>query len=205
MPKNSLRCPKKRKIICKEAKVKKETNTIGDFNKAVDYCFESIDAAIKSNFIAGGGMSYTCIADVYSNLGNSKNAELYYEKSIQILRKTSDSNSLALALLNAGDAYSKNLKFNLALNYFNEAGTIFKKEKYQNGMGCTLGKTGMVYAKQGKDDLAIKNISEAITMLEKLEDYYGISDYLSSMADIYFSRNDWKTAPTYAKRSLEIA
>ncbi|WP_281323930.1 adenylate/guanylate cyclase domain-containing protein [Flavobacterium sp. IMCC34518] len=182
-----------------------KNNISGDFNKALDSYFKSIDAAIKANFVTGEGMSYTCIADVYSNLGNSKNAEQYYEKSIRILRKTTDSNSLALALLNAGDEYSKNLKFNLALNYFNEAGTIFKKEKYKIGIAYTLGNTGMVYAKQGKDDLAIKNITEAITMLEKLEDYYGISDYLSSMADIYFSRNDWNTALTYAKRSLEIA
>ncbi|CAN1554448.1 CHD domain containing protein [Flavobacteriaceae bacterium] len=180
-------------------------NISGDFNKALDSYFKSIDAAIKANFVTGEGMSYTCIADVYSNIGNSKNAELYYEKSIQILRGTTDSNSLALALLNAGDEYSKNLKFNLALNYFNEAGTIFKKEKYQIGIAYTLGNKGMVYAKQGKDDLAIKNITEAITMLEKQEDYYGISDYLSSMADIYFSRNDWNTALNYSKKSLDLA
>lgn len=182
-----------------------KNNISGDFNKALDSYFKSIDAAIKANFVTGEGMSYTCIADVYSNLGNSKNASLYYEKSIQILRKTTDSNSLALVLLNAGDEYSKNLKFNLALNYFNEAGTIFKKEKYKIGIAYTLGNTGMVYAKQGKDDLAIKNIKEAIIILEKLEDYYGISDYLSAMSDIYFDRNDWEIALPYAKRSLEIA
>ena len=91
------------------------------------------------------------------------------------------------------------------LNYFNEAGTIFKKEKYKIGIAYTLGNTGMVYAKQGKDDLAIKNIKEAIIILEKLEDYYGISDYLSAMSDIYFDRNDWEIALPYAKRSLEIA
>jgi adenylate cyclase len=68
-------------------------NISGDFNKALDSYFKSIDAAIKANFVTGEGMSYTCIADVYSNIGNSKNAELYYEKSIQILRETTDSNS----------------------------------------------------------------------------------------------------------------
>ena len=180
-------------------------NISGNFNKALEYYFKSIDAALKANFVPGEGMSYTCIADVYSNLGNSKNAALYYEKSIQILRKTSDSNSLAFALLNAGDEYSKNLKFKLALNYFKEAGTIFKKEKYQIGIAYTLGNTGIVYAKQGKNDLAIKYITTTIAMLEKQEDYYGISDYLSSMADIYYNRNDWNTALNYAKRSLDLA
>ncbi|QKJ65184.1 tetratricopeptide repeat protein [Flavobacterium sp. M31R6] len=177
----------------------------GNFNIALDSYFKSIDAAVKADYAPGEGNSYMCIADVYSNMGNKENAELYYDKAIQILRKTTNRLSLAIALLNAGDEYSKNLKFNLALNYFNEAGTIFKKENYLIGIAYTLGNKGMVFAKQGNDELAIKNISEAISILEKQEDYYGISDYLLYMSDIYFKRKEWKSALDYAKRSLDIA
>lgn len=177
----------------------------GNFNIALDSYFKSIDAAVKAEYLPGEGMSYMCIADVYSSMGNTENAELYYDKAIKILRTTTNRLSLATALLNAGDEYSKNLKFNLALNYFNEAGTIFKKENYLIGIAYTLGNKGMVFAKQGNDELAIRNISEAISILEKQEDYYGISDYLLYMSDIYFKRKEWETALNYAKRSLDIA
>jgi adenylate cyclase len=177
----------------------------GDYNKALNSFFKSVQAAVKAEFVPGEGAAYMSIADVYSTIGNTKNAELYYDKAIGILRKTNNKISLATVLLNAGDEYSKNLKFNLALNYFNEAGAIFKKEKYQIGIAYTLGNTGMVYAKQGKDDLAIKNITAAISILEKQEDYYGVSDYLSSMSDIYQERNDSKTAVFYAQKSLDLA
>lgn len=178
---------------------------LGNFNIALDSYFKSIDAAAKSKYVVGEGLSYINIADVYSNMGSKENAELYYNKAIQILRKTTNQLSLAAALLNAGDEYSKNLKFNLALNYFNEAGEIFKNENYLTGIAYTLGNKGMVFAKQGNDELAIKNIREAISILEKQEDYYGISDYLLYMSDIYFKRKEWKTALNYAKRSLDIA
>ncbi|WP_255557807.1 adenylate/guanylate cyclase domain-containing protein [Flavobacterium taihuense] len=178
---------------------------IGNFNIALDSYFKSIDAAAKAQYVSGEGMSYMCIADVYSTMGSKENAELYYDKAIKILRKTTNRLSLATALLNAGDEYSKNLKFNLALNYFNEAGEIFKNENYLTGIAYTLGNKGMVFAKKGNDVLAIKNISEAISILEKQEDYYGISDYLLYMSDIYFKRKEWGTALDYAKRSLDIA
>ena len=180
-------------------------NITGDFDKALDANFKSANAALKAKYLKGEGLSYTRIADAYSNMKNSKYAELYYKKSIQILRNTSDSISLALTLLNAGDEYSRSSKFNLALEHFNEAGSIFKKENYRIGIAYTTGNMGVIYAKQGIDDLAIKKLKEAIALLEELKDYYGISDYLSTMADIYQSRNDSKTALLYSKRSLELA
>ncbi|PWA09165.1 adenylate/guanylate cyclase domain-containing protein [Flavobacterium laiguense] len=177
----------------------------GDLNQALEAYFKSIAAAVKARYLAGEGASYMCIADVYSILGNSKNATLYYNKSIQLFRKTDDFLGLATVLLNAGEEYSKIYKFAQALNYFNEAGTIFQKEDYLIGTAYTIGNTGMVYARQGKDDLAMKKISEAISILEKLEDYYAISDYLTYMSDIYLKRNDWIKALAYAKKSLELA
>ena len=182
-----------------------KNSVAGNYNKALDAYFKSIDAAITADYLPGEGMSYMSIADVYSTMGNVKNAELYYIKAIQILRKTDSKTSLATALLNAGDEYSKNGKFDLALSYFAEAGIIFKNENYQTGIAYTLGNTGMVLAKQGKDELAIKKINEALSILEKQEDYFGISDYLFYMADIYVKRKDWKLALVYAKQSLNIA
>src|SRR6478609_8697983 len=177
-----------------------KNSVAGNYNKALDAYFKSIDAAITADYLPGEGMSYMSIADVYSTMGNVKNAELYYNKAIQILRKTDSKTSLATALLNAGDEYSKNCKFDLALSYFAEAGIIFKNENYQTGIDYTLGNTGMVLAKQGKDELAIKKINEALSILEKQEDYFGISDYLFYMADIYVKRKDWKLALVYAKQ-----
>ena len=177
----------------------------GDLNNALNAFFKSGEAAIKAKFITGEGVAYMAIADVYSTMGNSDNAEIYYAKSINLLRKTNDSISLASALLNAGDEYSKNKKYNSALKYFEESSIIFDKVDYLIGTAYNLGNIGMVYAKQGNNGLAKVYISKAIQILEKLKDYYAISEYLIYMSDIYLIQNDWLTSLSYAKRSLDLA
>ena len=165
----------------------------------------SLEAASKAKFITGKGVAYMSIADVYSIMGNANNAEVYYTKSIDLLRKTKDSIALASALLNAGDEYSKNKKFNLALKHFEEARVIFDKTNYLIGTGYTLGNIGMVYTKQGDNELGKIYITKAIKILEKLKDFYAMSEYLLYMSDIYLTQNDWTTSLRYAKRSLDLA
>ena len=177
----------------------------GELNKSLDAFFKSEEAATKVQYVIGQGTAYSSIADVYSVIGNSKNAQKYYSEAIKLLRKADNPVGLASALLNAGDEYSKNKKYDLALRYFKESGAIFKKANYLSGTAYNLGNIGMVYAEQGRDALAKKYISEAIKMLEELKDYYAISDYLTYMSDIYLKQNDWTTALNYARRSLELA
>ncbi len=177
----------------------------GDLNKALDAFIKSEEAAILANYVVGQGTAYSSIADVYSVMGNAKNAQIYYTKAITILRKTDNSIGLASVLLNAGEEYYKSKKFNIALKYFEESGVLFKKENYLIGTAYNLGNIGMVYAEQGKNDLAMEYIRKAVTILEELKDYYGISDYLIHMSDIYLKQNDWNTALRYAKRSLNLA
>ncbi|WP_415583337.1 adenylate/guanylate cyclase domain-containing protein [Flavobacterium frigoris] len=177
----------------------------GDLNKSLAAFFKSATAATKAKYTVGEGVSYSAIADVYSVMGNAKNAELYYTKAIALLRTTDNAIALASALLNAGDDSFRNKKYDKALVYFNESGALFKKADYLIGTAYNLGNIGKVYAEQGRDKLAMINITEAINMLEVYQDYYGISDYLINIAEIYSKRNDWPTAVHYAKRSLELA
>jgi class 3 adenylate cyclase len=178
---------------------------LGDLNAALDAFFKSAEASIKANYIEGEGNTYTAIADTYSEIGNSDNAEIYYDKAIRILRKTNDSIPLATTLLNAGDEYFNSKKYEAALRNYEESGLIFKKANYNIGTAYNLGNVGMVYAEQGKESLAKSNINEAITILEELKDYYAISEYLTYMSDIYSKQQNSAAAITYAQRSFDLA
>ncbi|WP_310377609.1 adenylate/guanylate cyclase domain-containing protein [Flavobacterium sp.] len=177
----------------------------GDLDKALDAFIKSEEAAITGHYLVGQGTAYSSIADVYSVMGNSKNAEVYYNKAIAILRKTDNVIGLASVLLNVGEEYYKNKKYGIALKYFEESGILFKKSNYLIGTAYNLGNIGMVYAEQEKDVLAMEYIKKAVAILEELKDYYAISDYLIHMSDIYLKQNDWETALSYAKRSLNLA
>ena len=178
---------------------------LGNLEVAITNFFKGAETAKNGKHLNSEGVAYLSIADVYSIMGNSKNAELYYDKSIEILRKTNDSVSLATSLLNAGDEYFNTKDYELALEYFQESGAIFKKTNYLIGTAYNLGNVGMVYAEQGKNTLAELNINRAIAILEELQDYYPVSVYLTYMADIYARKNDMPSAFDYAQRSLDLA
>lgn len=178
----------------------------GDMQKALDAFFESARiASTQTGIIEDEGIAFMSIADVYNKQENYENSELYYQKAIDLIRKTSDSLALASALLNAGDSYFNNKKYESALKNFEESSMIFKKINYSIGTAYNLGNIGMVYAEQGKDTLAELNINKAISFLEDNEDYYPVSVYLTYMSDIYAKKQDWAQAFSYAERSLELA
>ena len=178
---------------------------LGDLEIALEAYFKAAETAKIEGYKKGEGSAYYAIADVYSVIGNTDNAKNYYSRSIEILRETDDSVSLATALLNTGEYYFKQKQYDVALDYNVEAGTIFQKVNYPVGKAYALGNMGMVNAEQGKDFLAESNINEAITILEELEDYYPISVYLTYMSDIYLRKKDFPTALRYAERSLDLA
>ena len=139
----------------------------GDLEIALETFFTCAELAIKIQDIAIQGTLFMSIADVYSLMSDSSNAESYYNRSIEILRKTNDSIRLASTLLNAGDEYFNTTDYDKALLYFEESSNIFKNINYPIGIAYNLGNIGMVYAEQGKDELAEANINEAIEILPK--------------------------------------
>jgi two-component system NtrC family sensor kinase len=178
---------------------------LGDLEEALASYFKSVETASKFNYLKGEGTSYGAIAAVYSVSGNHRNAVYYYKKAIAIHRQSDDAISLASAILNAGEEFRKNKKYDSALLYFNESGIIFEKKKYLTGKAYNLGNIGLVYASIGKNNLAEKNIDEAISILEKSKDFYPICVYLLSMSDLYLQKKDWASALKYAEQSLQLA
>ncbi|WP_235827832.1 adenylate/guanylate cyclase domain-containing protein [Flavobacterium amnicola] len=178
---------------------------LGELKEALESYFKSLDAATKAKLPTGQGLAYSTIADVYSEFGNSKNAQIYYAKAVKILRKTNDTIGLASTLLNSGDAYINSGNLLLAKEKTEEAKTIFKQVHYESGEAYALGNLGMIYAKQGNDKQAEINITKAIKLLEKIEDYYPICVYLTYMSDIYLEKGNKTAALNYLINSLSLA
>jgi class 3 adenylate cyclase len=177
----------------------------GNNPEALKAYFKSLDYANRDEDDKGIGSLMISIAGTYSAMDNFKNAQIYYSKGIQLLRKVNDSVKIATALLNAGDDYFNSGKLDSALIYTEESKIIFEKIKYATGQAYSLGNVGMIYAEQEKDNQAEANINGAIAILEKLEDYYPITVYLTYMSDIYLRKKNLPAALNYAERSLELA
>ena len=178
---------------------------LGKLDEALEAFFTSISVAEQAELTTEVGMSNISIAGLYKELGNATNTNIYYKAGIDILRQTDHEIALASALLNAGDAALIFGEYEQALKYFDESGELFKDLDYPIGTAYNLGNIGMVYAEQGNDALAEENIQNAVSMLEELEDYYGISIYLTYMSEIYQRKGEFSKAMDYAHRSLDLA
>jgi len=179
-----------------------------EYSDALSSYFKGAEIAIEQEWDSLLGKIQIPIADVYSLMGNHENAVSYYNGAVEILRRYSDTSSqlnLAKALLNAGDEYFNQTKYDKALAYFDESGRIFARYEFPTGTAYNLGNMGMIYAEQKQNELARENIQEAVRILEASEDFQAISIYLGYMADIYANQGDLAHALSYANYSLELA
>jgi len=177
----------------------------GNYSKALESILQAAQIATDKKSIEKQGRAYITIANIYSEMGNHDNSIVYYQKGIDILRKTNDSLGIAKALYNAGDEFVNMKKYDAAKKYFKESGLIFKRVNFLKGTAYNLGNIGKINTEQGNYNLAKQNINQAIAILEKVQDYPPISEFLIDIADIYIEQNDLATALIYTHRSLEIA
>lgn len=181
-----------------------------DLTTALENYFDALKIAVDNNFISQQGTAKIALADVYSIVGDHKNAVMYYKQSIQLLKsrlisnevKFLDSINLASAQLNLGDEYYNQQKLDSALIYFSESMRMFKSTKYELGEAYNLGNVGLVYAKKGQNVAAENNLNKAIEVLVANEDYYPICVYLNSISEIYIDKNEIENALPFAKSSI---
>lgn len=177
----------------------------GNLHEALSDFMLAIKIAQNSANVVGEGVSYMAMANVFSVMKETKKAYAYYEKAIVILRKSNEPLKLASALSNLGDEYLKNNQLEQALVYFSESGKYFKKADYTSGIAYTLGNMGVIYFKQGNNKEAENNLTHAIQSLETIEDFYGISEYLIHLSDIYTKEQKLDKAIKAATRSYQLA
>ncbi|TCK69315.1 class 3 adenylate cyclase [Winogradskyella wandonensis] len=176
--------------------------------EAIESFLNSLEYAEKMGHESSMAYLQISIADTYAMMENNSNAELYYSKGIELMRKGDthkEKRDLASALLNKGDWLFSLGRYDESLSYFKESDSICDQIDFQLGKAYNLGNIGLVYAEQNKHDLAEKNINKAIVILEDLEDYYPVSVYLTYLADIYVSKANIDEAFKYAEKSLNLA
>lgn len=177
----------------------------GDYEKSLQALFKCMDYARKTKDEGNIAACYISIGNVYSTNQNSSNADVYYKKGLEILRKANDSLRLGKALYNSGDELLRLGELSRAKNYTEEASIIFEKVAFPLGQAYCLGNLGRIFAKSGDDVKAEKYLDKAINMLEDYDNFNAISEFLTYMADIYLEKGDEEKALEYAERSLDLA
>ena len=179
--------------------------TLGEFERALDASFNSIDLYQSVDSQTGVSSGYLVLGGLYVRQGNFSTALQYYNQSIDIFRKEQDTTRLATALLNVSEVYEENAQYDSALLLLDEAGALFRAMQFDVGQAYTIGNSGIVNVLLGEDEVGEQKIREAIAILQPVADYYAITQYQLSLAEIYQQRGNVNQAISYAQQSWQMA
>ncbi|MFY9242109.1 MAG: adenylate/guanylate cyclase domain-containing protein [Polaribacter sp.] len=182
----------------------------GDLKTALTNLLKAAKVANDNDLKSSKAGIKVAIADIYSQMGDSKLSVKNYKEAILLyekikIEKINDSINLASAKYNLGDEYYSQQKLDSSLYYYKKAADDFKSLGYEQYLAYILGSEGLVYAQLDDDTLAENSLNEAIEILEEYEDYDPITEFLIGMADVYIARSKNKQALKYAQRSLSLA
>ncbi|MCW3806019.1 ATP-binding protein [Plebeiibacterium marinum] len=175
-----------------------------------------LDSAINALFVAEGiyrecdkmqgvASCYVGLADIYKRNNEIDKAELYYKKSIHILKEFELGSRIAATYMNLGELYRKTERYSLAVEYLKKSDSIYRGLKNECYSSYCIGNIGLVYTAQNKLDSAEIFLYNSIGVLEPLGDNYAVSSYLDGLAEVYFKRKQCGKAEQTSLKSLRLA
>lgn len=178
---------------------------IGDLDEALKNYLDALTYAKELNDVRREAIIYSALGALYIVNSDHANSLKFFNKAIFLLRQVKDYKNLANSLTNSAQLYKKIGEFDSALLNFNEAGIIYDSIHFDLGKGYNLGNIGLLYAEQGKIQKARENLKMAIKILSEIGDFYPVSVYELSLADIDNEDGELASAINHAHYSLKIA
>jgi serine phosphatase RsbU (regulator of sigma subunit) len=158
-------------------------------NIAIKYYLSALPLSEKLGNYDAIGTAAVNLGEIYFQRKAYDTALFYYEKSLNVFRKSS-SGDVPYTLSNIGKVYMKKGEFQKAIGFQQEGYEIAKKLKSKLGMTSTLLGMAETYSAAGKIQSAIKSYNEARELAEEIgaknelkQAYEGLANSYSKAAD----------------------
>jgi len=177
---------------------------LGDYDKALEYYFESSKIAKKMNYTEGISASLNNIALVYDYMGLKEKSLRYYKASLEIDEKLEDKEGIAISLNNIALVYADLEQNDKALKYFLKSLKISEEINFRENTAMTLGNIGDRYNKLGDYDKALDYSLKGLALSRQLGNKRGIASKLTTIGEIYKNRGEFENALRYLNESIKI-
>lgn len=164
---------------------------VSSYLKAVEMC-ESMNMRTRMSW------HYLNVGNSFLAINQEENAELYFKKAI---RSTDDNSqhTRASAYANLGYCYSRNQKYEQALELYSRAEQLYKEKKeddYFNFANIELWRADVQEA-LGRRKKALKHYFSALDHAKKATDYRQLSAILKEIASFHANDGNYKEAYDY--------
>lgn len=190
-------------------------NTIGEFQKAKDYMFKTLDILKTSKFSRASRIDgFSCcnlIGDIEMAMGHYDEALKFYDKVLEFTRseneKTEDPD-MALYFRNKGKALLAKGDFTQAMECCQKSLDIERQwygDFHTNVANCYTA-IGNIYYKQGEYPKALECYLQSQTINTQIrgEENLSVAADLNNIGAVYFSMDDNDKALQYFEKSLSI-
>ncbi len=143
---------------------------------------------------------YNWLGLIYSGMGYSDNAILYYNRSLRLARSLGDRRGQATVLNNIAGIYYEKRELDKALGYYEESLRLTTNEKEKAAIYNNI---AMIYDQKGDYQKAVEYSQKAIEIEERYGDYHGASISKLNLGGIYREMKDYEKAEKYLLEGLE--
>jgi serine phosphatase RsbU (regulator of sigma subunit) len=174
-----------------------------NFSDAKEHAYQSIQLAKKLKDSTILANNYTLLGNMFKTEMKLDSALMYHTKALDIRENSKDLRELALTYNNLGLVY-KNMKvFNKALDYLRLSLTLKMKVEKSSIYG-PYNNIGIVFKNMGNYDSAIFYGNLVIKEALKYKKSKALGEGVSSLAEAYEGKKDYKKATHYYSRLRTI-
>lgn len=173
----------------------------GDFDKAIMYMKESISIAHSEQVIYS---NYTNMGSIYFKSNDLNNAEKYFLKALELLKKDKNHKVSAAIDLNLGAIAFMKKNYDEAEKYFIASKTIADAHGYETYSLNARTNLADIQETKGNFEAAIIIWQEAITKAEELSNLEAQKKIYDDLSKIHAKIGDYKLANQYIKKHHQL-
>lgn len=177
-------------------------------NKNYTESLEALGEATKYmeelDFRLGMFRCYHTYGNVYNELNDLDNAEVFYEKSLEIVQKLDTPQELAYNYSNLSSIAEKRNDYEKALQLVRKSLSINQKLNNSSVIAVGYRRIGMIYFKSGQVDKGIEFLEKSYHLSTELGSSKEALIALNNLADACAKEERWELAYDYRTRQNEL-
>jgi len=148
--------------------------------------------------------SLTNIGITYRKLGLIKNATIYLEQARDLIITGKDPSEAAYVLVNLGNLYIDQKRYDIALKVYQEALSMRKKTGDNASIARTIRNIAQVQMQIGQTNRSRENFIVALKFSQKLHDGKAIADTYNELGNLERQTGNLKVATKYFEEAIKI-
>ena len=174
--------------------------TWGYYRQRIELCSQLLNK-LDDNW---QGICLNGLGIAYHNLGSYQQAINYFQQSLTIFRKISDSSGESSTLGNLGNAHYSLGEYHQAINYLQQQLNITREIGDRNGEGNALGNLGCAYNSLGDYNQAINYFQKSLAITKRISNQNAEGHALGNLGKVYYKLEDYSISQKYSQAALDI-